>query len=166
MKTKQKKSRQRKKPIRFVAYCLIIGLLLAASYYLLGGGNFPWGQAAPPPGRMIENTAELQIALARSGFSPGSIDGNKGRQTQQALAAFQQSRGLPVTGEWEPSLDAWLRIEEPTHAYIELTATALAQLTAPPANWRERGQLSHLGYHSALEMVAEKTCTDPTTSAA
>jgi lipoprotein-anchoring transpeptidase ErfK/SrfK len=164
LKAKHKKSGQRKKPSRMVVYFLIIGLLLAAGYYfLLGGGNFPWGQPAPPPGRSIANTLELQIALARAGFSPGSIDGAPGTQTRQALTAFQQHRGLPVTGAWDPSLDEWLRIQEPTHAYIELTAAAMAKLTPPPTSWRERGQLSHFGYHTPLEMVAEKTCTDPDT---
>jgi lipoprotein-anchoring transpeptidase ErfK/SrfK len=163
LKPKKRKPRQQKKPTRFVSYFLIIGLLLAAAYYLLGSGSLPWQKHAPPPGRVIENTVELQIALARSGFSPGSIDGTLGSQTQQALAAFQENRGLPVTGEWDPPLDEWLRIEEPTHVYIELTAAAMAKLTPKPSSWRERGQLSYFGYHSALEMVAEKTCTDPDT---
>lgn len=161
MKAKPRKSSQCNKTGRQIRSLLLIGLLLTAGCILLISGDFRWWHVPPPPGRPIENTLELQIALARNGFSPGSIDGSPGHQTRQALAAFQQSRGLPGTGLWDPSLEEWLRIEEPTHAYIELTAAALARLTAPPADWRARGTLSHLGYHSALEMIAEKTCTDP-----
>lgn len=139
----------------------LLGLLLLAAYFLLGPGDLPWKERLPPPGRAIENTVELQIALARNGFSPGSIDGKMGEQTKQALAAFQESRDLEATGEFNPSTHEWLRIEEPTHAYIELTATALAKLTPKPSSWRERGELAHFGYHTALEMVAEKTCADP-----
>lgn len=139
----------------------LLGPLLLAAYFLLGPGDLPWKEPMPPPGRVIENTLDLQIALARSGFSPGSIDGTMGSQTKQALAAFQVSRNLPVTGELDASLHEWLRIEEPTHAYIELTPAVLARLTPPPTSWRERGRLRHFGYHSTLEMVAEKSCADP-----
>lgn len=162
MKRKKRQSKPQKKR-RLVVACvgLTLGLLGAAAYYLLGPDSLPWREHQPPPGRAIENTVELQIALARRGFSPGSIDGAVGSQTKQALIAFQESRELPVTGEWDPSLNEWLRIKEPTHVYIELSAPAMAKLTLRPSSWRERGQLNHFDYHSALEMVAEKTCADP-----
>ena len=137
------------------------GLLLGAAYFLLGPGQLPWKEHAPPPGRVIQNAVDLQIALARAGFSPGSIDGSLGTQTRQALAAFQTSRNLEATGERSPALDKWLRIEEPTHAYLELSPEALARLTPKPSTWRERGELAYFGYHSVLEMVAEKARADP-----
>lgn len=162
----KRRSPKRKPTLRLLHLC-IAGLILAAAYLLLGPGELlPW-KAGAPPGRTIENTVELQIALARVGFSPGSIDGLMGSQTKQALAAFQKSRKLDPTGEMDPkgeidpSLDTCLRIEEPTHAYLELSAGAMAQLTPKPGSWRERGQLRHFGYHTALEMVAEKACADP-----
>lgn len=161
MKRKKKRSKQRTGiPRTGVGLCLI-GLLLALAYYFFEMGPLPWQKPTLPPGRAIENTIELQIALARSGFSPGSIDGKMGSQTQQALLAFQESQELPITGEWAPSLSEHLRIEEPIYAYMELTAAALAKLTPAPSSWRARGELSHFGYHSILEMVAEKSCAHP-----
>lgn len=161
MKRSKQKSKQTKSPAYHVAVLALVGLLFAAIYLLLGPVGTPWKPHLPPPGRPIENSLELQIALARSGFSPGSIDGSAGSQTRQALAAFQESRNLPITGELDPSLDEWLRIAEPTHAYIELTAEVLAKIIPEPSSWRERGQRNHLGYHSVLEMVAERSCADP-----
>ena len=140
---------------------LIVGLLLVAVYLIIEPSQTTGKTDLPPPGRAVETTLELQIALARLGFSPGSIDGGMGSQTKQALAAFQESRKLEVTGELNAATNKWLRIEEPIHAYLELTANALSKLTPIPRTWRERGQLSYFGYHTALEMVAEKTYTDP-----
>ncbi|MFU8848479.1 MAG: L,D-transpeptidase family protein [Opitutales bacterium] len=161
MKRKKKRSKPRKRIPRIGIGLCLIGLLLALAYYLFDLGPLPWKQPSLPAGRAIENTIELQIALARSGFSPGSIDGAMGSQTRQALLAFQDSRDLPATGEWSPSLDEHLRIEEPIYAYMELTSAALAKLTPAPSSWRERGELPQLGYHSILEMVAEKSSSHP-----
>lgn len=143
-----------------IALCLF-GFFLFAAYYLNNLETLPWQEPPPPTNRAIKNTVELQIALARCGFSPGSIDGAMGTQTRQAIRAFQKSRNLPATGEWAPSLSEHLRIKEPVYAYMELTATALSKLTSVPENWRARGELPHLGYHSLLEMVAEKSATHP-----
>lgn len=139
----------------------LLVVLLAAAYYLHDLEVFPWQDPPPPPSRAINTTVELQIALARSGFSPGSIDGAMGTQTRQAIRAFQESLTLPATGEWAPPISEHLRIEEPVYAYMEVTAAALSKLTSVPGNWRARGELPHLGYHSILEMVAEKSATDP-----
>jgi len=43
--------------------------------------------------------ADVQTALARRGYSVGTIDGVAGQRTRNALAEFQRDRGLRVTGE-------------------------------------------------------------------
>ncbi|HKK19484.1 MAG TPA: peptidoglycan-binding domain-containing protein, partial [Opitutales bacterium] len=161
MKKKKNNRRQPRKTFRLLVQISLGGLIFAAVYFLLGPDNIAPKEDLPPPGRPVENSVELQIALARFGFSPGSVDGNMGKQTKQALAAFRKSRGLPDSGQADPALDKWLRIEEPTHAYMELTKASLRMLAPKPSSWRERGRLAHLGYHSILEMVAEKSCADP-----
>lgn len=42
--------------------------------------------------------ARAQVRLARLGYYPGSIDGNFGPMTSQALRTYQADYGLPVTG--------------------------------------------------------------------
>jgi len=48
-------------------------------------------------------TASVQDRLARLGYSPGPVDGVMGAQTRDALAAFQNDRNLPVTGQIDTS---------------------------------------------------------------
>lgn len=40
----------------------------------------------------------VQRALSQEGFDPGPVDGNYSSQTQQALRAYQRSKGLPEGG--------------------------------------------------------------------
>lgn len=51
--------------------------------------------------RAPADTAEWQIALARNGFSPGSIDGVYGSLTSSALIAYQTSKGIPESGDFD-----------------------------------------------------------------
>ncbi len=41
---------------------------------------------------------EIQLSLKRSGFDPGPIDGLLGRQTLNAVTAYQKKKGLPTGG--------------------------------------------------------------------
>jgi len=41
---------------------------------------------------------EAQRTLGELGYRPGPIDGVVGRRTQSALARYQRSEGIPVTG--------------------------------------------------------------------
>lgn len=41
---------------------------------------------------------EIQLALANAGYNPGPIDGKMGRQTREAIKAFQKANGLGVDG--------------------------------------------------------------------
>jgi hypothetical protein len=50
---------------------------------------------------------QVQERLQTVGFNPGTIDGTKGPQTQQALRWFQNAQGLRSTGDLdEPTLNA------------------------------------------------------------
>ncbi len=49
-----------------------------------------------------------QSSLASMGLNPGSIDGVWGRQSRGALMAYQNQRGLPVTGTLSPAIFALL----------------------------------------------------------
>lgn len=50
----------------------------------------------------------LQQALASAGHDPGTIDGDFGPKTEQALIAFQQSAGVPADGVYGPQTKAAL----------------------------------------------------------
>lgn len=114
-----------------------------------------------PVGREIRNSAELQIALARSGFSPGSIDGVEGTQSKQALLAYQSAKGLEPSGVLDDATHAILKIEEPTHAQVEISLSTLAAIDPKPQTWVERGERSRMAYNSLVELIAERTQADP-----
>ena len=111
--------------------------------------------------RAINGTAELQIALARVGFSPGSIDGASGTQTQAALLAYQTSHGLPRSGAFDADTAQILQIQEPVFITRRLRTDDFAAIGRKPQDWRARGELGRMRYNSLLEMVAEQAQCDP-----
>jgi murein L,D-transpeptidase YcbB/YkuD len=51
---------------------------------------------------------ELQLALTKAGYNPGPADGTFGKQTEEAVVAFQQDNGLSVDGRVGPETAAAL----------------------------------------------------------
>jgi hypothetical protein len=142
----------------------ILGLCLL----VITGAVYYWPQIhtiitpeSAPPGRAIAGTTELQIALARRGFSPGSIDGVTGSQTRLALRAYQSAHGLPQTGNFDPATAEKLTIQPPVFTSRRLSHGDLGQIGPKPHSWRARRELDRMRYNSPLEMVAEQAQTDP-----
>ena len=103
-----------------------------------------------------ERIAAYQVALERIHFSCGFIDGDQGMRTQRMLRAYQASRDLPVTGFLdEPTRNAIGEPGEPFLSYI-VTADDLASIMPKPMTWREKSQVSRLGYNEIWELLAEK----------
>ena len=42
---------------------------------------------------------QIQTALANAGYNPGVIDGKKGRQTKEAIRAFQKAHDIHADGK-------------------------------------------------------------------
>lgn len=114
-----------------------------------------------PRGRPIDNTTELQIALIRNGFSPGSIDAQMGSQTKRALRAYQVKNGLEPSGQLDPETSEVLRVEDPCFAWLELDAEDLNSIAPKPSTWVEREFLDGMHFNTALEMVSERSQSDP-----
>ena len=55
----------------------------------------PRASVSADPRELVMNAQKL---LARRGFDPGTPDGQIGPRTREAVRAFQQANGLPVTG--------------------------------------------------------------------
>jgi hypothetical protein len=90
-----------------------------AENYALGVGHLsdrlrgqgPLRGSFPPDatGLTKADRQEIQSRLAAMGYDVGTPDGVIGTKTKEAIAAFQQSRGLMVTGVPSPDLLAALR---------------------------------------------------------
>lgn len=88
---------------------------------LLVGGSLAvslgWAQhalSAPPAGATAEPRfiREAQRALGELGFRPGPVDGVVGRKTRDALARYQRSQKIPVTGSLDTETMVRLDIHE------------------------------------------------------
>lgn len=121
-----------------------------------------WQQPAQqqqPASRQLRQE-EIQILLDRAGFSVGQIDGRQGGNTQKAISAFQQSQGLPVTGELDAGTQA--RLNEVTGGQPWTNHTITEEDTSGPfleelpATMHAKSQLSYLGYTSVYAKMGEK----------
>ena len=111
--------------------------------------------------RPVETILEAQIALARLGISPGSIDGIYGSQTRSALIAFQRKRGLPLTGLLDADTKPLLLISLPAMTDYTITAEDLARLMPLPKTWVEKSEQPRLDFENIVELLGERAFSHP-----
>ena len=117
-----------------------------------------------------------QVMLDAAGFSPGQIDGKAGANFGRAIAAYQQSRGLEVSGRIDvrlkpdpTAIDATLdRLRQDFRGQPPLVSYAItdADLAGPfqpdiPKDLVAQAKLPSLDYRNPLEAIAEKFHASP-----
>ena len=110
-----------------------------------------------------EGVLALQVALARQGMSSGSFDGMAGPQTRAAIRAFQQKAGLPLTGFADAQTRLQLGLDQEGLIFTNYVVSAedLASLQTLGQNWLAKSQQDSLAYETILELVAEKSFSNP-----
>lgn len=111
--------------------------------------------------RPVHDVVEAQVALARRGISPGSIDGAVGSQTRAAIAVFQQTQDQPATGVLDANTRAQLTLDAPVLTTYTVTTNDLAHLQPLGKTWLAKSEQSALDYETELERVAEKSHARP-----
>ncbi len=111
--------------------------------------------------RPVHDVLEAQIALARRGISPGSIDAAIGSQTRAAISVFQEMENLPPTGKLDADTRAKLTLDAPLLTTYTVTTNELARLQPLGKTWLAKSQQTALDYETELELVAEKSHSHP-----
>jgi len=111
--------------------------------------------------RPVETILEAQIALARQGISPGSIDGMAGSQTRAALIAFQKKCHLIPSGLLDDQTKALLLIASPVMTQYTVTMEDLSRLMQVPKTWLGKSEQTRLDFESVVELLGEKTFSNP-----
>lgn len=102
---------------------------------------------------------QAQVVLDRLGFTPGVVDGKMGMSTVNALKGFQESRGLPISGELDDAtqqaLAEWKHI--PATRVVTIPADfANDQFVQIPKDRKDQAKLARMGYASLGEKIAER----------
>lgn len=128
------------------------------------GADLPGARGAPVSAPSV---ADVQRELAARSFNPGAIDGQMGRSTVGALAAYQASVGLAVSGELDPSTLAKLFGPEEVAPHLEPFPRQERVRTdpAPPAVPVPPVEAINLEPYPAPSELAEAPA-DPVTTAA
>jgi lipoprotein-anchoring transpeptidase ErfK/SrfK len=124
------------------------------------------GGASPQSAPVVNEILATQVALDRSGFSPGEIDGRAGRNLQRALAAFQGSHQLPATGRMDDQ--TWKQLaaiggDVPPLVDYTITDVDVAGPFAPdiPRPLPDQAALDALNYRTPLEALGERFHSSP-----
>ena len=110
-------------------------------------------------------TMEAQVLLDVAGFPAGVIDGKKGMSFRKAVQGFQESRGLPKTGQVDDATLQALRTGRQATRELKLGPEVFdGPFTSPfPKKAEDQAKLSFLGYRNPLERLAEMFHTTPDT---
>lgn len=99
----------------------------------------------------------LQVLLDRAGSSPGVIDGLYGENVGKALAGFEAMNKLPSNGKLDPDVIGRLENGPPiVESYVITKEDAIGLVERIPEDYREKAEMTSMGYTSVAEKLSER----------
>ncbi len=110
-----------------------------------------------------ESVLRAQVLLLRANYSSGEIDGKSGMNLRKAISAFQEKRGIAVSGKLDAA--TWTALNQDAAPVLVNYTLTDADIAGPyastPSDVQDKAKMTRIVYQDLMEMLGEKFNAKP-----